>query len=88
MNDVDDPLRGYRPPAPPPELRARILLQTGQPHRSSVRDWLPAIAAAVLAIVFGALSHGVRADIDARLAVPDDLRPVEQWLPDDIRGLR
>jgi len=89
MNDVDDPLRAYRPSGPPPELRERILRNAPDAApQFRIRDWLPAIAAAVLAAVFAALSHGVRADIDARLAVPEDLRPVEQWLQDDIGGPR
>ena len=81
-------LSAARPAGPPPDLRARIMRPVEGPSPFNLRDWLPALAAAVLAIVFAALSHGVRADIDARLAVPDDLRPVEQWLPDDIGGLR
>ena len=102
MTNEDDPLRGYRPAGPPPDLRARIMMSSANAsagsakalaeriptERSLLRDWLPALAVAALALVFAALSHGVRVDIEARLAVPDDLRPVEQWLPDDLGGLR
>ena len=88
MND-DDLLRGYRPAGPPPDLRARIASSAkASAERPTLRDWLPAVAAAALVALFGALGYNVHASIDAKLAVPDDLRPAEQWLPDDLRGLR
>jgi hypothetical protein len=43
-------LREYRPIGPPPGLRDRILNAGEKPLR--LRDWLPAVAAVVLAVVF------------------------------------
>ena len=80
MSDVDDPLRGYRPAGPPPDLRARIAREARR-TRWSVREWLPVLAAATLIVLFSALSRDIYIEIDSRLAVPDDLRPVEPWLP-------
>jgi hypothetical protein len=88
MKNFEDRLAGYRPSAPPPDLRSRILLAAEESHPSSVREWLPALAAAALIVMLSALSYRLHADIDSRLAVPDDLRPVEQWLPEQIEGLR
>lgn len=88
MTDIDDRLRGYRPAGPPPELRARIMGEAVEPSWFVIRDWLPALAVAALIALFAVLNHRLQADIDARLAVPDDLRSVEQWLPDDAGGLR
>lgn len=88
MND-DELFRGYRPSGPPSELRARIAgSANASAERSSLRDWLPALAAAMLIVLFGTLSYRIHADIDARLTVPDDLKPVEQWLPDDPGGVK
>ena len=96
MND-DDLLRGYRPAGPPPELRARIAATTGSAkasaerpsaERSTLRDWLPALAAAVLIVLFGTLSYRLHADLEARLFVPEELQPVEQWIPDDVGGVK
>ena len=88
MSDTDESLRRYRPAAPPEDLRARIVGAAAAPEPGRLRDWLPAIAAAALIVLFSALSRGVYSDIAATLSVPDDLRPVEQWLPDDIGGVR
>ena len=88
MNDFDDPLPGYRPSGPPADLRARIMREAERATSSSLRDWLPAIATAGLIALFAALSHKIHVDIEARLSAPDDVRPVEQWLPDDVGGLR
>ena len=82
MSD-DDLLRGYRPSVPPPGLRARITRATrsatASVERPRLRDWLPALAAAAMIILFSVLSYRVNADLDTKLTVPDDLRPVEQW---------
>jgi hypothetical protein len=53
MND-DELLHGFRPAGPPPELRARVMSSaTASAERSSLRDWLPAIAtAAVIALLY------------------------------------
>jgi len=80
MIDTDDPLRGYRPAGPPPDLRARIMQGVEAPNSFNVRDWLPALATAALIVLFYTLNLGIRAGIEARLSVPDDLKPVEQWL--------
>ena len=89
MNDVnDDPMRGYRPAGPPPDLRARIMREADRATSAGLREWLPAFAVAALIVLLTVLNQRMHADIDARLAVPDNLRPVEQWLPDDVRGLR
>ena len=87
MTDIDDRLRRYRPGGPPPELRARIMREAVE-SSFRIRDWLPALAVAALIALFAVLNHRLQADIDARLAVPDDLRSVEQWLPDDAGGWR
>ena len=79
MTDIDDPLRAYRPSAPPPELRARIMQSAARP-RLIGWGWVPAFATAALLVFFYALNLGMRAEIEARLTVPDDLKPVEQWL--------
>ena len=73
MND-DEFLHGYRPAGPPAGLRARIVNA-----RRRLRDWLPALAAAAVILLFAALSYRVNTELDSRLMVPDDLRPVEQW---------
>jgi hypothetical protein len=78
MSD-DELLRGYRPAGPPPELRARILRESDTRARVRMREWLPAVAAAAIIILFSALSYRANADLDMRLAVPDELQPVEQW---------
>jgi hypothetical protein len=95
MND-DDLFRAYRPAGPPPELRARIVSATRRAKasaergvgRPALRDWLPALAAAALIALFGTLSYRLQANIETKLAVPDDLRPVEQWVSDDVGGLK
>ena len=85
----DDIFRGYRPAGPPPGLRARVVSSAKTlVERSSLRDWLPALAAAALIGLFGTLSYRIHADIDARLAVSGELQPVEQWIPDDVGGVK
>jgi len=88
MSDVEDRLSRYRPVAPPPGLRERVLRAAVAPNASSLRDWLPAIAAAALIALLSALNYHVHTSLETRLTVPDDLKPVEQWLPDDPGGLR
>jgi hypothetical protein len=89
MIDVEDRLRGYRPPGPPPDLRARVMQAADSARPIRLRDWLPALAAAALIFLLSALSYRMHAQLDARLAVPDDLKPVEQWgLPGDSGELR
>jgi hypothetical protein len=83
MSD-EELLRAYRPAGPPPELRARIV-SAPSPR---LRDWLPALAAAALIVLFGTLGYRLQAALDAKLTVPDDRRVVEQWISPDMEGLR
>jgi hypothetical protein len=80
MSDFEQWLRRYRPVGPPPELQRFELHE--YPIRPRIVEWLPALAAAGLIALFSALSHRVHIDIDARLSVSDDVRQVEQWLPE------
>jgi len=70
------------------QRRAKALAERSSPERSRRCDWLPAVAAAVLIVLFGVLSYRLQADIDAKLTVPDDRQAVEQWIPPDMEGLR
>jgi len=88
MSDTEDRLRRYRPAGPPLDLRATILRAAEAPRSSDLRGWLPALAAAVLIALLSVLNYRLHTALEARLAVPDDLRPVEQWLPDDGGGVR
>jgi len=88
MSDMEQRLGGYRPAGPPADLRARILQQAEPSRLGTVREWLPAIAAAAVIALFFTLNSQLHARLDSRLSVPDDLRPVEQWLSDDAGGSR
>ena len=88
MNDLESRLGSYRPAGPPPDLRARILRRAQEPLAATFREWLPAIAAAAAITLLFALNYQLHARLDARLTVPEDLRPVEQWPLDDVGGLR
>jgi len=89
MSDVEDRLSRYRPAGPPTDLRGSVLRAAASPPRSSrLREWLPAIAAAALIALFSALNYRIHVSLETRLAVRDDLKPVEQWLPDDGGGVR
>jgi hypothetical protein len=77
MNDVDDPLRGYRPAGPPPDLRARIMSEAERATRSSLRDWLPAIAAAALIVLLQVLASGIRDRAYDQAAIPDLSQQIE-----------
>ena len=88
MSDVEGRLNAYRPIGPPPDLRARILRAPDESRSGGIRGWLPAIAAAALIALLSALNYRLHAQLETRLAVPDDFRPVEQWLPDDGGGPR
>lgn len=89
MSD-DDLLHGYQPAGPPQDLRASIVARSAEAsaERSGFRDWLPALAAAALILLFVSLGYRLQADIDARLTVPDDRQVAEQWIPADMEGLR
>jgi hypothetical protein len=87
MSDVEGRLNAYRPAGPPPDLRARIL-RAADESPGGIREWLPAVAAAALIAVLSALNYRLHTQLETRLAMPDDFRPVEQWLPDDGGGPR
>jgi hypothetical protein len=82
MTGPDHPLSNCRPASPPSDLRARVIAAAEAARPQGMRGWLPAIAAAALLVLFAGLSYRIHAEIDARLAIPDELRPVEQWLPE------
>jgi hypothetical protein len=71
MNDLESRLNRYRPSGPPVELRARVVAASGatgalpSDRRAPWLSWLPAAAAAAIAILFSTLS----ANVSARLAV-------------------
>lgn len=74
MKDVEDRLSRYRPAGPPLALRQRVIAagaatESAQPQpRVQWWRWLPAAAAALVAIVFYTLSAGASADVVARLS--------------------
>jgi hypothetical protein len=79
MND-DERLRNYRPAGPPADLRARITASRSakaSAERSSLRDWLPALAtAAVIALLYVAATE-IRAAAYAKIVDSDALILVE-----------
>jgi predicted NAD/FAD-dependent oxidoreductase len=88
MNDVEHRLGTCRPAGPPPDLRARILEHLEEARPATLREWLPAIAAAAVIALFLAWNHQLHAELDRQLAVDDDIRAVEQWLPVDAGAAR
>jgi hypothetical protein len=55
--DLEALLRAYRPPGPPPELRARVVASAELPRRPSfVLEWLPTAAALMFTWLFYWLS--------------------------------
>jgi len=68
MNDLERMLRRYRPAGPAAELRARVVAATpaGRTWLRSVRDWLPAAAALLLAALFYWLAATERHVLDVR----------------------
>jgi len=87
-DDVEHRFRAYRPAGPPPDLRARILRAAEAPPSNTFREWLPAIAATAVIALLSALNYQHHTALEARLTVPDDLQPVEQWLPGPQEGVR
>jgi hypothetical protein len=73
MNNRDDSLRGYQPVGPPPDLRARIVRDAESLRVFAAREWLPALAAAALIVLFYALASGARKRID--MQIPDQGDP-------------
>ena len=82
MNDEDleTLLRRYRPLGPPEALRSQILaaVPVSGPR---LRDWFPAVAAVILAIVFSWLAGVERQRLSASLTVA---APIEQHTPLDF----
>jgi hypothetical protein len=82
-DDVEDRLRKYRPAAPPPELRDRVMHATlvarpvvsgvARPFQGRVflRDWLPATLAASIAIIFYVLASSARANVTTNFVQAD-----------------
>ncbi len=79
MSDVEERLRRYGVAGPPRALREQIMRGVERPHRPTMGEWLPAFAAAALIVLFYVLGAGLRADVEKRIATPDDLKQVEQW---------
>jgi anti-sigma factor RsiW len=50
-DELESRLRAYGPAGPPPTLRRRVLSAAVRP-RSTVREWLPALAASLIAVLF------------------------------------
>ena len=73
MDELEDLLRRHRPSGPPPGLRARIVSAAEEGRvqpvmaAASVRRWLPAVAAALIAVVFSMLTSGIRRDLPGQL---------------------
>ena len=69
--DLEARLRAYRPVAPPPELRARIVDVARRLQPSASLAWLPAVAALLLATIFYWLAANDRARLFAQFPVTD-----------------
>jgi hypothetical protein len=83
MNDPEELLRRYRPLGPPPALRDRIAAAARSSEvarspahaaaaraprpASGFRSWLPAAAAALIAVTFSALASSARQDVAEQL---------------------
>jgi hypothetical protein len=77
---VERVLTRHRVARPPDELRERIVRAArGRPHRHAA-EWLPALAAAALIVLFYALASGIRADLAGRLPAQNELSGLEQPL--------
>lgn len=81
MSEPEDLLGGYRPSGPPPDLRARIVLDADRATRSSMRDWLPALATAALIALLYVLATGIRMRVYEQIADPDAVRQIEVPIP-------
>lgn len=69
MDDLERMLRRYRPTGPATGLRARIVAAAAPAGRGwvrGVRDWLPAAAALLLAVLFYWLAAAERHVLDVR----------------------
>jgi hypothetical protein len=52
MDDLEEQLRRYRPAGPPADLRARVVESARVAGAGGLREWLPAVAAALVAMLF------------------------------------
>jgi len=79
MNDEDleTLLRRYRPLGPPEALRGQIMAAVPLSD-ARLRDWFPAVAAVILAVVFSWLAGVERQRLSASLVAP-----IEQHTPLD-----
>ena len=79
MNDEDleTLLRRYRPLGPPEALRGQIMAAVPL-SGPRLRDWFPAVAAVILAVVFSWLAGVERQRLSASLVAP-----IEQQTPLD-----
>ena len=64
MDDLERALRRYRPVGPPPELRGQVTTR----RRSSLVEWLPAVAAAALVVMLYGRSAHARGELMQRIA--------------------
>lgn len=73
MDDFEDRLHHYRPIGPPRDLRARILeavsrdVPVHQSAADALREWIPAAAALVLAVMLFWLAANERRGIQSHL---------------------
>jgi len=65
-DDLEALLRQYRPLGPPEPLRGGIMAAVS-PQRTRLREWFPAAAAVILAVVFSWLAGVERQRLSASL---------------------
>ena len=73
-DDLETLLRRYRPLGPPQALRGQIMAAVPL-SGPRLRDWFPAVAAVILAVVFSWLAGVERQRLSASLTV---VAPIEQ----------
>jgi len=79
MNDAD-PLHGYRPSAPPADLRARILREVETTQAGRFREWLPALGMAVLIVLLYLLATSIRMRVYEQMTDAGGVQEFEVWL--------
>jgi hypothetical protein len=72
--DLEALLRAYRPLGPPKKLRGAIMAAL-RPPRTRLRDWYPAAAAVILAVIFSWLAGVERQRLSASVT---PMPPIEQ----------
>ena len=79
--DLETRLRAYRPADPPPALRGRVVVASrGLAERSAGRvgrEWLPAVAALLLATLFYSLAAIGRERLFAQFPIVDADESIE-----------